>query len=168
MDPIPFTTEPVSVTQVDGQPIYNFDIDISSNIDAATVESFGMEWTKFNHFTDQEIESIASEHYFDIVKPEWIENKRVLDVGCGTGRWSKFMANSALSVDAVDPSKAVEAASHVLSGCNNVRLSRQLQFRFRCQSWCITSYPAHAIGHAAMRGQIETGRLFPCLSLLPV
>jgi ubiquinone/menaquinone biosynthesis C-methylase UbiE len=124
MDTIPFITEPVSTTRVDGLPIYNFGIGHSNNIDAATVESFGLEWTKFNHFTEFEIEDIASRHYFDIVKPEWTENKRVLDVGCGTGRWTRFVAASALTVDAVDPSDAVETASKFLADRSNVRLSR--------------------------------------------
>lgn len=124
MDSIAFNMEPLSITESEGRNIYNFEIESSLNADPATIRSFGMEWSKFNRFTDQEIKAIASEHYFDIVNSEWIRKKHVLDIGCGTGRWTKFVADNALTVDAVDPSSALEVASRLLSSYNNVRLSR--------------------------------------------
>ncbi|MDP9046931.1 MAG: class I SAM-dependent methyltransferase [Bacteroidota bacterium] len=123
MKAILFQTEPESITCQHGHDVHNFYID-KVNIDTDTVEAFGDEWTRFNQFTDKEIEDIATAHYFDIVRPEWINNKHVLDVGCGTGRWTKYVAKFAASVDAVDPSKAIESASVMLAGCSNVRLSR--------------------------------------------
>src|SRR5476649_1032338 len=135
MEPILFRAEPVSITHKTGHKIYNFNIG-NSNIDRKTVESFGNEWTKFNHFNNQEIEDIASMHYFDIVKPEWITNKQILDVGCGTGRWTKYTSKFAATVDAVDPSVAIESAALLLANCNNVRLSRasinNLPFADKC------------------------------------
>jgi SAM-dependent methyltransferase len=123
MEPILFQTVPGSITCKAGHNVHNFTIS-NDNIDITTVEAFGDEWTKFNSFTDKEIDDIASTHYFDIVPPELITNKQVLDVGCGTGRWTKYVAKYAASVDAVDPSKAIESAAQLLSDCKNVRLSR--------------------------------------------
>lgn len=123
MKPILFSIEPRTITNKAGVNIHNFNID-DKNIDIVTVEAFGDEWTKFGNFTDKEIEDIAAAHYFDIVKPEWIADKQVLDVGCGTGRWTKYVAKHAASVDAVDPSKAIETAAILLSDCDNVRLSQ--------------------------------------------
>jgi len=123
MNPVSFHVQPESITTRGSLDIHNFNIS-DSNIDVVTVEAFGDEWTKFNNFSDQEIEDIATTHYFDIVKPEWIVNKHVLDVGCGTGRWTKYAAKHAATVDAIDPSKAIEAAAILLSKCNNVRLSQ--------------------------------------------
>ena len=124
MEPIAFETGPHSITRGNGRAIYNFDIDLSTNIDAATVESFGVEWAKFNHFSDQEIETIASEHYFDIIQPEWIETKQVQDEGCGSGCWSWFVVFCAFFVVAVVFCFVVVFASALLSDCDNVRLSR--------------------------------------------
>lgn len=123
MEMISFNKEPQNVHCKSGQNVYNFAIS-DTNIDLDTVESFGDEWTKFSNFSEEEISDIASTHYFDIVQSEWINNKHVLDVGCGTGRWTKYVAKHAKTVDAVDPSKAIEAAAVLLADCDNVRLSR--------------------------------------------
>jgi SAM-dependent methyltransferase len=123
MEPV-FQSEPINISRQPGLNIHNFNIDQSANIDPETVKAFGEEWSKFNSFSDQEIDDIATQHYFDIVELDWIKDKQVLDVGCGTGRWTKYVAKYAAHVDAVDPSKAIEAASNLLACCNNVRLSR--------------------------------------------
>jgi len=123
MEPV-FQSEPINVSRQPGLNIHNFNMDQSTNIDADTVKAFGEEWSKFNSFSDQEIDDIATQHYFDIVEPHWIKDKQVLDVGCGTGRWTKYVAKYAAHVDAVDPSKAIEAASKLLADYGNVRLSR--------------------------------------------
>jgi len=123
MEPV-FQSEPLIISRHPGLNIHSFNIDQLANIDTATVRAFGEEWSKFNTFSDQEIDDIATQHYFDIVQLDWIKGKQALDVGCGTGRWTKYVAKYAAHVDAVDPSKAIEAASNLLADCSNVRLSR--------------------------------------------
>ncbi|MDB5118129.1 MAG: class SAM-dependent methyltransferase [Mucilaginibacter sp.] len=118
----PFIIAPTNISNTAGHNIYHFTVS-ESNIDLATVNAFGDEWTKFNFFSDKEILNIAETHYFDIVPKAYFENKHVLDVGCGTGRWTKYITMSAATVDAVDPSKAIESAAMLLTNCDNVRLS---------------------------------------------
>ncbi len=94
------------------------------NIDLNTVESFGDEWTKFNHFDNTEIET-AGGQYFDIINNEIINSESiVLDVGCGTGRWSKYIAPKVKFVEAIDPSEAVYSAAKLLQNSDNVRISK--------------------------------------------
>jgi SAM-dependent methyltransferase len=119
---IPYTTHPVQITDSGPLPIYHFPIS-EENIDQEVVDSFGDEWTRFNNFGDEEIDRLAKAHYFDIV-PEAYLKGRTLDVGCGTGRWTKYVAKYALTVDAVDPSASVYAARDLLAGCTNVRLTQ--------------------------------------------
>ena len=51
---------------------------------------------------------------FDIVSDKDIENKIVLDAGCGSGRWTKYIVNKAKHVELVDPSEAIFVAAKLL------------------------------------------------------
>lgn len=95
---IDFNIKPQSVHKLGEKNINIFSLEYS-NIDIDTVESFGREWTKFNYFSDREISNIAKSHYFDIVPESYLSNKSILDIGCGTGRWSRFVSDYAKSVD---------------------------------------------------------------------
>jgi len=94
------------------------------NIDINTVESFGAEWSEFHTFNEDEIYN-AGDNYFDIV-PKSVLNKTTdaLDVGCGTGRWSYYLADKVSFIECIDPSKAVVAASNLLRNKSNVRISK--------------------------------------------
>lgn len=103
--------------------IASFDIG-QANLDAKTVASFGEEWGKFASFTDEEITN-AGNQYFDIVDGRHINAaSRVLDVGCGTGRWSKYISSKVQWVEAIDPSDAVFSAAKLLSSTPNVRITK--------------------------------------------
>jgi SAM-dependent methyltransferase len=80
-------------------------------------------WQKFNFFTEKEINNIGDQ-YFDIVPCEVYQDKLVLDVGCGTGRWTKYVSLKAGFVEAIDPSNAVFSAAHLLASNVNTRISR--------------------------------------------
>ncbi|MDQ6842814.1 MAG: class I SAM-dependent methyltransferase [Bacteroidota bacterium] len=94
------------------------------NIDKKVVNDFGEEWLKFNAFTDDLIKK-AGQEYFDIVD-EKIVNKDTyaIDIGCGTGRWTKYLSSQAGFIEAVDPSNAIFAADKLLSEVKNVRLTK--------------------------------------------
>src|SRR4051794_34687780 len=118
---ITYTSTPQSILQGKKRSISSF-LDRSSkeNIDWETVDSFGEEWERFSHFSQAEIDKVGEE-YFDIV-PQEIFNKKssVLDVGCGTGRWTYYVFEHVGFVDAVDPSKAVFMADALLEKKENI------------------------------------------------
>jgi ubiquinone/menaquinone biosynthesis C-methylase UbiE len=96
----------------------------NSNIDTSVVESFGEEWTKFQSFDDQDINQIG-EMYFDILDSKIINSKtKAIDIGCGTGRWTKYLLDKIDFMEAVDPSDAIFAADKLLGVASNVRLSK--------------------------------------------
>lgn len=95
-----------------------------SNLDRETVDSFGEEWLKFNDFTDDEI-NIAGSQYFDIVDDKLLnKNSIVLDLGCGSGRWTKFISKKVKIVEAVDPSSAIFSSIKLNENESNVRITQ--------------------------------------------
>ena len=123
---IPYNKKENLIIESGSISIYSFisKSEQNDNIDWETVESFGDEWTKFNNFSQDEIQLIGDE-YFDIVSEEMLtEDMMVLDVGCGTGRWSKYVSTRCKYIEAIDPSHAVLSASKLLSDLNNVRITQ--------------------------------------------
>ena len=122
---VKYNQQPTKIIHVSKKDICCFQSGVNyENIDQKTVESFGEEWSKFANFNDQEISRIGNE-YFDIVNSNHLnENSIVLDLGCGSGRWTKYLSPKVKCIEAVDPSDAVLSASQLLSENKNVRVSK--------------------------------------------
>jgi SAM-dependent methyltransferase len=118
-----YARKPDQVIQSKTRQINIFNTD-GKNIDQKVVDEFGDEWLKFSDFTDKMIKE-AAEEYFDIID-ETIVNKHTyaLDIGCGTGRWTKYLSVKAGFIEAVDPSNAIFAADKLLRDIENVRLTK--------------------------------------------
>ena len=92
------------------------------NIDPHTVSSFGEEWNAFHGFNERELE-FTGDMYFDIVTPEMLnENSTVIDIGCGSGRWIKYLEGRYKKMVGLDPSKAIFAADKLLGQNDKVEL----------------------------------------------
>jgi ubiquinone/menaquinone biosynthesis C-methylase UbiE len=122
----PYTIEPFKV-YITSSPEINSFINkegTESNIDWKTVDSFGEEWSKFNTFSEKEIEAVG-DNYFDIVPKNILNNAAsVLDVGCGSGRWIRYVADKVKFVEGIDPSHSVFYAASYLKDKSNVRISQ--------------------------------------------
>ncbi|MEO8765780.1 MAG: class I SAM-dependent methyltransferase [Ginsengibacter sp.] len=118
-----YAKQPDLVIQSKTRQINIFNID-GKNIDKRVVGEFGEEWLKFNVFSDKLINA-AAEEYFDIVDDSMVNKETyALDIGCGTGRWTKFLSAKAGFIEAVDPSDAIFAADKLLRDVPNVRLTK--------------------------------------------
>lgn len=118
-----YNNTPLKYIKAAHQDIAIFSTD-GENIDNEVVKSFGDEWLKFHDFSDEIIHDIAKE-YFDILNDSIVnKNTYMLDIGCGTGRWTKFLTQKAGFIEAVDPSNAIFAADKLLGNTENVRLTK--------------------------------------------
>ena len=99
-------------------------LDGSENIDAGVVTDFGDEWKKFSVHNDESVRELRKE-YFDIID-ETIVNKDtyMIDIGCGSGRWTDYFVDKAGFIEAIDPSDAVLVADKMLGQKNNVRITK--------------------------------------------
>lgn len=118
-----FLNKPFKVVDTKHRRINIFNIE-GKNIDRKVVDDFGEEWKKFQDHND-EIVRVGGLEYFDIVTDEMVNsNTYLLDVGCGTGRWTKYLSSKAGFIEAVDPSDAIFTADALLGSIDNVRLSK--------------------------------------------
>jgi ubiquinone/menaquinone biosynthesis C-methylase UbiE len=121
---IPYSAPPSLILKAGNKEIASFISGDEQNIDKKTVESFGEEWTKFDSFSADEIKN-AGDQYFDIVSDKVLNKTTVvLDLGCGTGRWSKYIGDKAGFIEAIDPSAAVFAAQHLTADMTNIRITQ--------------------------------------------
>ena len=117
-----FIFMPVKEEKTVNNKIYVFDRDnVDRNIDLQLVDGFGDEWTKFNQFTDKELDNLYQQ-YFDVLKPNIINiNSVIADFGCGTGRFSNYFIDKVAHIDLIDPSHAIYVAEKYLGDNKHCR-----------------------------------------------
>lgn len=89
-------------------------------------ESFGYQWTRFARTQLDSASGTTRSRDTFVEKTGWslddLRGKRILDAGCGMGRFAEVAADAGAEVHAVDLSAAVEAAFHNLGHRPNVHL----------------------------------------------
>jgi len=94
------------------------------NIDEKVVNDFGKEWNRFNHLEiDKSSLQDSFESYFSIFPFEALpKNAEGFDMGCGSGRWAKFVAPMIYKLNCIDPSElALKQANQNLSQYSNAK-----------------------------------------------
>lgn len=96
------------------------------NLDIRTVTSFGDEWSRFDQTGMSDSEACkVFDHYFAVfpwaaLPPE----AEGFDMGCGSGRWARFVAPRVGRLHCIDPSKALDVARRNLAELSNVYFHR--------------------------------------------
>ena len=101
---------------------------IKENVDQATVNGFGEEWSKFDQSELPERELVELfESYFSIFPWDKLpENAEGFDVGCGSGRWAKLVAPRVGRLHCIEPSAALEVARKNLIQFHNCTFHRAI------------------------------------------
>lgn len=116
----PHSRPPLGRRRIGGTEVHLFG-NGADHRDERTIGAFGEEWEKFNAFDPAEIEHVGDE-YFDIVPPGLLGPHVVaMDLGCGSGRWTRYLAGRVGHVEALDPSEAVFHAANTHGDLSNVR-----------------------------------------------
>ena len=97
-----------------------------SNLDEKTVASFGDEWLRFDQSGMTEAEALkAFEEYFAVFPWAALPSRAEgFDMGCGSGRWARFVALRVGRLHCLDPSAAIEVARRNLVEFKNVEFHR--------------------------------------------
>lgn len=97
------------------------------NIDIKTIESFGDEWLKYDQSGMEENESGTLFKRYFLIFPwnKLPKNAKGFDMGCGSGRWAKFVARKVGHLHCIDPSKAIKVAKKKLKKFKNITYHRK-------------------------------------------
>ena len=93
------------------------------NFNKKTIESFGDEWDRFDQSGMEEKEAFEMfQSYFKIFPSKKLTKYAVgFDMGCGSGRWAKFVAPKVKQLNCIDPSSALNIAKNKLKEFNNIK-----------------------------------------------
>ncbi len=93
-----------------------------TNIDQKTVSSFGEEWKAFHGFDEKDLK-LTGDMYFDIVTDAMLNDQSsVIDIGCGSGRFIKYLDGRYKKIVGMDPSQAIFATDELLGENDKVEL----------------------------------------------
>lgn len=93
-----------------------------TNVHTETVQSFGDEWGRFDQtaLPAAEARNIFAEYFAIFPWAVLPEAAQGFDMGCGSGRWARFVAPRVGHLHCVDPSSAIDVARKNLAGADNV------------------------------------------------
>lgn len=99
---------------------------IMPNIDPKTIASFGDEWSRFDQHAmlDQEAVKVFEEYFSVFRWADLPEKAEGFDMGCGSGRWARWVAPKVGHLHCIDPSEAIDVAKVTLANYQNVTFHR--------------------------------------------
>jgi SAM-dependent methyltransferase len=93
--------------------------ELGANLDTRTVDSFGEEWSTFDQrgTAPGELERLFSEYFSVFPWDDLPSDATGFDLGCGSGRWARFVAPRVGTLHCIDASaKALTVAARTLEG----------------------------------------------------
>jgi SAM-dependent methyltransferase len=96
------------------------------NLHSETVESFGDEWSRFDQMAmpEHEAQKVFEEYFAVFPWSDLPINAEGFDMGCGSGRWARWVAPKVGCLHCIDPSSAIYVAQTNLVSYDNVTFHR--------------------------------------------
>ena len=93
------------------------------NLDPRTVASFGDEWQRFDQqgMAPGEAERVFGDYFAIFPWDQLPPDAEGFDMGCGSGRWARFVAPRVGQLHCIDPSSALAVARQALADQPNVQ-----------------------------------------------
>ena len=94
-----------------------------NNLDKKTVKSFSDQWVKYDQsgMNDREAKKIFKSYFSIFPWKKLRKSAEGFDMGCGTGRWAKFVAPRVKKLHCIDPSTAIQVAKKKLKKYKNIK-----------------------------------------------
>ena len=94
---------------------------LTENIDHKVVEEFGNEWNEFDQskLPEDELKSIFKDYFRIFPWNKISKSSSGFDLGCGSGRWAKFVSPKVDKLFCIDPSNAIEVTKKNLKNFQN-------------------------------------------------
>lgn len=128
-------------------------------------DTFGEEWQAFDEVLP--VHEKVFQDYFDLVPMESLAGKRAMDLGCGMGRWSRFVAPHCREIVLVDFSEAIFVARRNLRDAPNALFFMgdvsDLPFRDDCVDFAFSLGVLHHLPIPALDAVRRVRRLAPRL-----
>jgi len=98
-----------------------------NNQDEKVIEDFGDEWTKFSYEALDDVKLKENfDQYFGIFPWDLLPKDAVgFDMGCGTGRWAKYVAPKVKTLNCIEPSNAIIIAKKNLCENKNIKYFKE-------------------------------------------
>lgn len=96
------------------------------NADPRTIASFGDEWTRFDQqaMPDEEALAVFNDYFRVFPWDRLPAQAEGFDMGCGSGRWARWVLLKVGRLHCIDPSDAIEVANRNLAGFTNAVFHR--------------------------------------------
>jgi SAM-dependent methyltransferase len=93
------------------------------NLDVDAVKSFGDEWSRYDQseMSNEEGLKIFNDYFYVFPWSLLSPDSEGFDMGCGSGRWAKFVAPRVGKLHCIDPSSALDVARKNLSEFESVK-----------------------------------------------
>jgi len=97
------------------------------NEDKKTIKSFGVEWTRFDQtgMGNKETLKIFKDYFSIFPWKKLPKNAKGFDLGCGSGRWAKFVAPKVRLLNLIDPSDSIDVAKKNLKQFANIKFHKK-------------------------------------------